>query len=71
MLSEHGGVETARRLIMASTPSDGFTHLYLQHRLDLTVEAAVVEPEFGPLFDEDVLDQARRRLQEYGYGLGR
>ena len=69
MLSENGGVETARRLVMASSPSEGFTHLYLQHRLDLTVEAAVLEPEFAPLFDEEVLERARRRLDDYGHWL--
>jgi hypothetical protein len=36
MVSELGGVETSRRLICASTPSDGYTFLCEHGRLDLT-----------------------------------
>ena len=28
MISDRGGVDTAKRLINASKPSDGYTHLY-------------------------------------------
>lgn len=67
MLSEHGGVETARRLVARDTPSGGFTQLYLKGHLDLTLAAAVLEPRFSHLFDGELLDQARRRLHQYGY----
>jgi hypothetical protein len=45
MLGEHGGLETARRLVMSSQPSEGFTQLWLKGRLDLTVESLVLEPQ--------------------------
>ena len=67
MISEHGGVETARRLIMSSSPSDGFTTLWEAGRLDLTAEALVISPRFAVLFDEAVVDRARERLGEYGF----
>jgi hypothetical protein len=49
MLAEHGGLETARRLLAATTILDGFTALWERKRLDLTVEALVLRPEFQGL----------------------
>ena len=68
MVAEHGGLETARRLINAPTVSDGYTALWERDRLDLTVEAKVIErPLFHELFTRDELEICRRRLSEYGY----
>ena len=39
MLTERGGLATAKYLISTDTPSDGFTKLWECQRLDLTVEA--------------------------------
>jgi len=64
-LSEHGGVATARRLVAASTPSDGFTALWEKGRLDLTVEALVLDPTYHDLFDEDLRQAAQRRFDAY------
>ena len=62
MLLEHGGVETARRLLPRM--SDGFTELWRRARLDLTVEALVVQPKWASLFSETELEMARGRLKE-------
>jgi len=43
MLHKRGGVSTAKQLINACKPSDGYTRLYEENRLDLTVEAVVIE----------------------------
>jgi hypothetical protein len=43
MISDRGGFETARYLINQPQPSDGYTHLYERGRIDLTVEAMIVE----------------------------
>jgi hypothetical protein len=67
MITEHGGVETARRLVTAPNPSDGFATLWEARRLDLTAEALVVRPRFASLFTEDVVDRARQRLGDYGF----
>src|SRR3954469_2349078 len=67
MVSEIGGVEAARRLVVRDTPSDGFTSLWEKHRLDLTVESLVLEGQFNDLFDDNVRDMARRRLLDYGW----
>lgn len=67
MLSEHGGLKAARQLLHASGVSDGFTALWMAKRLDLSVEAHVLRPEFEGLFTEDEKRIARNRLADYGY----
>ena len=67
MLSELGPLETARRLVTSIQPSHGFTALWERHRLDLTVEARVLERRFDPLFTDLEREAARRRLEAYEY----
>lgn len=67
MLAEHGPLDTAHRLINSAAPSDGFTHLWERRRLDLSVEAHALRPEFAALFSEEELAICRRRLADYGY----
>jgi hypothetical protein len=67
MLETYGGLATARQLIHAPTVSDGFTTLWEHHRLDLTVEAHALKPEFQHLFTPYELGIARARLRDYGY----
>ena len=66
MLSDHGPIDTARRLITSTQPSEGFTQLWQRGRIDLTVEATVLRPEFVDLFTDEERDACRRRLKEYG-----
>jgi len=68
MLNERGGLPTAKYLINSNTPSEGYTRLYELGRLDLTVEAVVVEePRWHSLFTTEELAKARKRLADYGY----
>jgi hypothetical protein len=68
MLTEHRGLLTAKTLINAPKPSDGYTALYMRGRLDLTVEALVMEDErWHRLFTDEELQRARRRLKDYKY----
>ena len=68
MLNERGGLETAKYLINSSRPSEGYTHLYERGRLDLTVEALVVEDRrWHPLFTNDEIARAEKRLADYRY----
>ena len=69
MLSELGPLATARKLVMANQPSQGFTVLWEKNRLDLSVEAQVLRPEFAELFTDDELETARERLAQYGYAV--
>jgi hypothetical protein len=67
MISERGGLTTAKQLLWSSAPSEGFTTLWERGRLDLTVEAHVLKTEFAPLFTDTDRDQARDRLESYGW----
>ena len=67
MLSEKGGLATARFLVATDKPSDGFTKLWECQRLDLTVEAVMLNPDYAELFSEEELTMAKERLQQYGY----
>ena len=68
MLGQHGGLQTARKLINASTISYGYTKLWELKRLDLSVEAVVYEnSEWHPLFTTEELERCRKRLSESGY----
>lgn len=67
MVSENGGVETARTLLHASTVSDGYTALWERGHLELTVEAEILDAKWRSLFTKEEREIARRRLKEYGY----
>lgn len=67
MVLEGGGLEAARRLLQKNEVSEGFTTLWVNGRLDLTVEAHVIKPEFQPLFTIEEIAIAKQRLKEVGY----
>ncbi len=68
MISDRGGRDTAKYLINSTKVSDGYTALYERKRLDLTVEAMVIENKrWHELFTSEELAKARSRLKEYGY----
>ena len=67
MLQDRGALETAHYLIHTAKPSDGFTPLWQKGRLDLTVEAHVLQPRFEPLFTEEERTICSQRLEALGY----
>lgn len=69
MIKEHPGCEVAKSLILSPKPSKGFENLAApeRSRLDLTMEAIVIQTKWWPIFDRDVLQAAHDRLRKYGY----
>mgnify|MGYP001274314251 CR=1 FL=1 len=67
MLRSNGGYVTVNKLLVNKTPSDGFTKLWEGGRLDLSIEALVLETEWGRFFDEKLLEQAQYKLKQVGY----
>ena len=64
MLIDYGGLETARRLILSSKISDGYTALWERRRLNLTVEALIHDNEkWHQLFSSEELAICTRRLK--------
>ena len=70
MVHENGGFQTAHSLVHNKTPSEGYTELWKRKRLDLTVEALVLKPEWNELFTDEDRAAARKRLEDYGYDFG-
>jgi hypothetical protein len=62
MVAELGGPEAARHLLRMPDASDGFTTLWLNHRLEMSVEAFALLPWYAPLFTPAELATARQRL---------
>lgn len=67
MLEEHGGLETAKRLLKKSDAQQGLFTLWELGLLKESVEAAVISDKFQPLFTKEEISEARRRLEELGY----
>ena len=67
LVSQHGAIGTARRLLTAPGVSDGFVKLWELRRLDLTVEALVTEARFDALFSDSERRVARSRLDDFGW----
>ena len=68
MLATRRGVQTAKALINSAKPSDGYTALFMRGRLDLTVEAVIVEDaRWHALFTDEEVERARKRLRDYQY----
>ena len=67
MVREHGGVETAHRLIAGEVQQYGFERLWEAGRLDLSVEALVLRGPWRSLFRPEELAEAQRRLEGADY----
>lgn len=67
LISQHGALGTARRLLTQPAVSDGFVKLWENQRLDLTLEALVLEPRFGDLFTDSERNTARSRMDDFGW----
>ncbi len=67
MVVSQGGVSAAKQLLSSSNPQSGFTRLWEEGRLDLSVEAIVVQEPWASLFTDGELTEARNRLEDLGY----
>ena len=64
-----GGVDAAKQLLSTRHYSEGLTHLWEEGRLDISMEAAVLEKSWRELFTADELETAKLRLTELGYDI--
>ena len=69
MIDKQGGWATAKQLIAKPGGTDGFATLWEHGRLDLSVEAHVVNPKYRELFTDAEREVCRNRLKEYGYAI--
>lgn len=66
LVESRGGVHAAKQLLRG-VPSDGFATLWEKGRLDLSMEAHVLRPEFRSLFTDHEVRVAEERLRQFGY----
>lgn len=66
-IQQRGGVETVQELCRRGQYSDGFTALEQAGRLDLSLEAVVIQEKFGQLFTDDQVNACYDALVEGGY----
>ena len=71
MLTSLGGVETTKRLLRSQNTQYGFELLYERSRLGRSAEAWMLRQEYAELFSDEERDIARRRLEAYGFDVGR
>ena len=67
MVNEHGGLGAAKRLLSATETQEGLTKLWELGRLDISVEALVLDERWESLFSDDERRKALERLESYGY----
>lgn len=67
LVIEKGGLQAAKQLIAKEGGTYGFEILWENRRLDLSVEAHVLNPEYKALFSDKERDMCRRRLEKFGY----
>jgi hypothetical protein len=66
MVNSRGGLQAAR-LLLHGPLTDGFAALWELGRLDITMEALILQATWSQLFTDEELEIARRRLQDAGY----
>ena len=67
MVVDRGGLSAAKQLLSGSDHSSGLVRLWEEQRLDLSVEALVLQEPWAALFTGAELTEAARRLEELGY----
>lgn len=60
-------LKNARRILSGRRLSDGFNQLQAKGRLDLSLEALVIDKRFTALFTDEEANEALTRLLEAGY----
>lgn len=69
LVSNIGGVQATKKLILKEGGTEGFKILYERGRLDLSVEAHVLKPEYRDLFTEEELEICSERLKSFDYAV--
>ena len=67
LVGTKGGLAAAKQLIGKPGGTEGFATLWQHNRLDLSVEAHVLKPEYEELFSDEERKLCRDRLKGFGY----
>lgn len=69
MVYEQGAVKAAKALLASKEPAEGLFTLWEIGRLDMSIEAMALSPQYIELFTEDERRAAKKRLADLGYKL--
>lgn len=67
VVSNEDIIEVTRRLVHKEGGTSGFTTLFENKRMDLSVEKIILEPKYRKLFTCEDLRVAYERLKQYEY----
>ena len=67
MVLRDGGLAAAKKLLASKQYPEGLTRLWELKRLDLSMEALVVQEPWRSLFTGEELAAAKKRLKDLGY----
>lgn len=67
MVQQNGGLATAKKLLASNHYPEGLTRLWELKRLDISMEATVLQEPWRDLFSPVELAIAEKRLKELGY----
>lgn len=71
MVNAHGGLVAAKKLLSTAIYSEGLTRLWEEKKLEISMEATVLEEPWSGLFTEQELSVARGKLQKLGWRTNR
>lgn len=66
LVIDKGGLKAAKQLISKEGGTYGFEVLWEHRRLDLSVEAHVLKPEYAELFTDEEKIMCQERLESFG-----
>lgn len=67
MVQQDGGLATAKKLLASKQHPEGLTRLWELKRLDISMEATLIQEPWCTLFSPEELEVAKKRLKELGY----
>lgn len=71
LVSEKGGLKAAKQLISKEGGTYGFEVLWKNKRLDLSIEAFVLKPEYNELFSDEEKMICKERLEQFSFDINK
>ena len=66
-IEKFGALITVQEILRKGRVSDGFDKLQKANRLDLTMEALIIDNKYNELFTDEEVNACHELLCEYGY----
>ncbi len=67
LINKNGGYEAAIKYLVTESSVQDFAVLWENERLDLSVEALIINEKYRDIFDESIVEMCDKKLKEYSY----